>query len=222
MGLTEIGRNHGTAPSDWYDYRQLINALRGRQEIVFSHAWHSYGDRYGYELHAVADHHYLWEALNDSVVANLGDIVLPPAASSSSVEGTIRIRNRWTGQYLNASGESSGSSVVTYADNPVYWSQQWVVEPTDNSDLVRLRCRWGSNYLHAIGTANSNYTPVKASQSANSIRQQWELERVEGNIYRIRNVFKNRYLNADQSGVLTSYDFQPTWHSQMWIIESAQ
>ena len=170
---------------------------------------------------------YLWESLNDPIVANLDDIDLPEV-DDERVEGIIRIRNAWTGQYLSATSDLPQEEVDTYADEPTYWSQQWEVEPTSNPDIVRLRCRWthpnyASNYLHGTGTVTANSSPIEASPSLNNNeRQEWELEQVEGNTYRIRNVFKNRYLNADQDGTVTNYDYNESWYSQRWMIESVE
>lgn len=99
------------------------------------------------------------------------DWVIEPVEASTNV----RIKNVWTGRYLNVQNNGESAKVVTYDLMPEWTSQQWIIEPVWASSDVRLRNVWSGRYLTV---ADSGDYAAVLSQSLNTgwISQRWRIE----------------------------------------------
>jgi hypothetical protein len=122
--------------------------------------------------------------------------------------------------------------------NQQWWSQRWALDPVagvQSPKQYRLRNLWDTKFTaYANNSADVNNAAVVVRDLVeNWWSMRWELEIVESNIYRLRNSWTGRYLTVGSSSTTTTtgsgsgqewteaqtYDSQPSWWSQQWVLE---
>jgi len=211
VGISEFGRTMGLAHDAQYNYKRLINALRGRPEIVFSYSWHDY-EYQGYKLHAIASNRGQFGTMHDPLTATLIDIEL-----DYGVDGEMRIRNVASGRCLSTISDQSNRVVNTFGGlDQSAAKTRWTLEGSDKLDEYRLRSAWTRsnqqpNYLH-------NVARVRARTQTTSSRQVWILERLD-HVVRFKSKFDGRYLTDSSGGRVRSEVDQPESALQQWVLE---
>ena len=218
MGLTEFGPSFDATGN--YDYRVLLaNMLSKYPDFVFSHSWHNWFEDGREVKTSYASNWFAWETLNDPMVVNRGEIQLgnnAPPVQGTSMEGLIRLRNRWTGYYLTQDSGNLGAAAKSFRSE-TWWSQQWYLEAISGSGVqrYRLRNRSGNRYLNGWGNRITSH-----DSQWNADSQRWVLELVNGNYVRVRNFHSGQYATGGNlleevrlQGLNTSFQIQE------WAIE---
>lgn len=95
-----------------------------------------------------------------------------------------------------------------------WFSAQWQVIPVPGTSFVKIKNRWKGNYIAA---ERGYLTLVPDDQSPGAV---WQLESLEGNSFRLKNIQDNGYLSMANSQVrLTPGTSNP---GVMWIVQPVQ
>ena len=129
-----------------------------------------------------------------------------------------------TGKQLTA---ASGSLAKGQGHNNSWNTQQWSIEPVQNTEYVRLHNPGTNVYLTVTSTAEQATVGTAASNSTTS--EMWLIESVTNSSdIRLKNLYSGKYLTmADPRNFPNTPDYLPiysqtrntSWTSQRWIVQ---
>lgn len=131
------------------------------------------------------------------------------------------IASAWSGNLLTATATQNDAETRAQPENASWSSQDWIVEPVENSPNVRIKNVWTGRYLNVrhdgedAKVATYDLVPEWTSQ-------QWAVEPVAGGEVRLRNVWSNRYLTVVDTGdyaEILSKSLNTDWPSQRWRLD---
>ena len=132
------------------------------------------------------------------------------------------IRSAWSGNLLTATSTQNDAETRAQPEDPSWSSQDWVIEPVENSTNVRIRNIWTGRYLNVQSNSESanivTYDLVPEWTS-----QQWKVEPVwNSSDVRFKNVWTGRYLTVVDSSnyaAIRAQTLNGSWPSQRWQVQ---
>lgn len=135
---------------------------------------------------------------------------------------TTTLKSEWTGKMLTATNTQNDADVKAQPENSSWESQDWQLEPVEDSPYFRLKNIWTNKYLN-VQNQGENAKVVGYELHENWTSMQWALQPVSGsNAVRIKNVWSGRYLTVENNNNyanIWAQTLNPSWGSQKWIME---
>jgi regulation of enolase protein 1 (concanavalin A-like superfamily) len=135
--------------------------------------------------------------------------------ASGIANGTYRIRNRASGQYLDNLGKfTDGVDPVSQWTSSTSNNQKWTVTTADYS---KIACVTGGKYLDSVNKTG-NDTPVGQWSGSSSANQQWTIVNLGTGYYKIVNRANGYTLDTGGSTTATPMEFWApgTSFNQQW------
>jgi hypothetical protein len=109
------------------------------------------------------------------------EYIQPTAAAFSSniprVQTFVRLRNVWSGRYLNVQNQGENAKVTTYDLHEDWTSEMWLAEPVAGSNDVRFRNVWSGRYLTVVDNGDFAQVLAQTLSSQNWASQRWSINR---------------------------------------------
>jgi hypothetical protein len=93
------------------------------------------------------------------------------------VESFVRLRNVWSGKYLNVQNNGENAKVTTYELHEDWTSEMWLAEPVAGSNDVRFRNVWSGRYLTVVDNGDFAQVLAQTLSSQNWASQRWAINR---------------------------------------------